>query len=153
MGAVMVQAERILQTEVMLKMRTQYPELIVAVIPNGTWFGGVDRERVKFTLHKMKQSGMLTPGAADLVVAGQGRAAFIELKVPRSRDLLGKVRAQGTLNPDQRAFRDRCEACGVPYFVARSWEDVESAIAVVWGYYQERIWYAGGTGREDHATD
>jgi hypothetical protein len=134
-----MRAETILQAEVMLRLRVQYPELIAAAIPNGTWFAGVDRELVKRTLYRMKQNGLLTPGAGDIVIAGQGKAAFVEIKVPDSRDLLGKRRTAGRLSVDQKVFRDSCIASGTPYIVAHSWEEVDAAVRSIWGGATQRV--------------
>ena len=128
-----MRAESALQAEIMYRLAVQHRELVAVAVPNGAYFFGSDRARAAIMVKSWKRSGLLTPGAGDLVLAGAGRVAFIEIKTPARSDLLGKKRQGGQLSDEQRAFRDRCEACGVPYFVVRSWEDVESAIATVWG--------------------
>lgn len=127
-----MRAESALQSSVMQLLARLHPDLVAWAIPNGAWFYGADPKRAKIIVHNMKRDGLLTPGAADICIAGQGRVALVEIKTPTARDLLGKTRHGGRLSDDQRAFAERCGACGVPYFVARSWEDVERAIATVW---------------------
>lgn len=127
-----MRAESSLQAEIMYRLAAQHPELVAVAIPNGAYFFGSDRARAAIMVKSWKRSGLLTPGAGDLVLAGRGSAAFVEIKTPARSDLLGKKRGAGKLSDEQRAFRDRCAACGVPYFVVRSWQEVEDAIAAVW---------------------
>lgn len=133
-----MRAESALQSEIMLRLRLQHPELVACAIPNGMWLFGADKTRAAIIVRNMKRDGLLTPGAADIVIVGQGRLAFFELKVPPSRDLLGKRRQAGQLSVDQRLFAARCIACGVPYFVCHDWLEVEAAIAAVWVDAAER---------------
>lgn len=65
----------------------------------------------------LKRLGMVA-GVADLaLVLPGGKAAFLELKT-----------IKGRTSPEQRAFRDRCEAAGVPYAIARSPEEATSIL-------------------------
>lgn len=74
---------------------------------------------------RMKQMGLL-PGVADMVIVRPGGLVyFLELKA-----------AKGSLSPAQRAFRDACEANGVPYAVAASPEKVE-AVLRGWGLLRD----------------
>ena len=87
---------------------------------------GFNHERVlvRRIVARMRDDGMLTPGAPDLVIAGEKRAVMVELKRPASRDLFGR-RPKGRLSPEQKAFRDRCISAGVEYLVAECWEDIQ----------------------------
>ena len=129
-----MRAESLLQQEVMLRLGIEHPELVAIPVPNGSFLhGSENRQRTAVIVHNMKRTGMLTPGAADLVILGGGRGVCVELKLPPSRDLLGKRSAAGRLSEDQRAFQARCERCAVPYRVCRSWPEVEAIIREVWG--------------------
>ena len=124
-----------LQAEVTLRLRINYPWIVVAALPNGVWLpASTDAERVMAArlIKRMKATGMLTEGAGDLALMAKSRGCYIELKRPRSKDLLGNVTAAGVLSPDQRAFRDRCAECDVPFYVCHSWADVDAAVQEVW---------------------
>ena len=118
------QLERNLQTEMLWRL-ARYP-VICAAIPNGLWIPSRDdkeRELAARIVARMKSDGMLTPGAPDLVIAGEKRCVMVELKRPASRDLFGR-KPKGRLSPEQKAFQQRCIDCGVEYLVADCWEDV-----------------------------
>lgn len=73
--------------------------------------------RSKAEAGKLRAMGV-TPGVPDLCFLLPDRqCAFIELKG-----------AGGHLSPDQIAFRDRVQALGCAYVVARSVEDVEATL-------------------------
>ena len=123
------QAERSLQTEVLLRLR-RYP-VVAAAIPNGLWLPAhTEQERalVARIISRMKSDGMMTPGAGDLAIIGPRGGMYVELKRPASRDLFGR-RPKGRLSPEQRAFRERCVDVGVEYLVAECWEDVQCRLA------------------------
>jgi len=87
--------------------------------PNGFHVAGGDRSRAAREANKLKRMG-LAPGAYDLIVFGprehaSGGAVFIELKS-----------ATGSLEPEQRAWRDHAQACGRPWALCRSIEEVEA---------------------------
>jgi hypothetical protein len=128
-----MRAETALQSTVMQMLRVVHPELVACAIPNGSWFGAADPKRVAMIVHKMKLSGLITPGASDIVVAGHGKVAFLELKTPAGRDLLGKRIKGGVMSEDQKLFQSRCVECGVSYFVVHDWDEVEDAVKEVWG--------------------
>ena len=119
------QLERSLQTEILYRL-ARYPVVAIAV-PNGIFLPArTEEERVlvRRIVARMRDDGMLTPGAPDLVIAGERRAVMVELKRPASRDLFGR-KPKGRLSPEQKAFRDRCIVSGVDYMIASSWEDVQ----------------------------
>lgn len=117
-----VQIERALQQEVLLRLRA-WPVLAIPV-PNSMYMPGVDKALIARIIGSMKRSGMLVPGAADLILCWSVGCACVELKRPATRDLLTK-RPKGVLNDEQQAFRARCEALGINYAVVTSWADLE----------------------------
>lgn len=75
---------------------------------------------------RFAREGLLA-GAADLVVMAPGGAVmWIEFK---SRT--------GRMSKEQEAFRETCAAMGHRYFVARSLEDVQLAVADGFGFVGE----------------
>lgn len=54
-----------------------------------------------------------TPGIPDLIVIGEGRLLFVEMKGPKGR-----------LRRSQKVFRDECEANGIAW---RMWRSVGEA--------------------------
>ena len=122
------QLERSLQSEILYRLN-RYP--VVAIpIPNGIWLPShneAEKAVVARLMARMKSDGMLTPGAPDLVIAGERGAVCVELKRPASRDLFGR-KPKGRLSPDQKAFEQRCVDCGVEYLVASSWEDIAAVL-------------------------
>lgn len=56
---------------------------------------------------------MSDKGLSDLILLTQLGVAFVEVKSLR-----------GTLTPEQRAFRDQCQARGITHIVAKSVDDV-----------------------------
>ena len=122
------QIERNLQTEILYRL-ARYP-VVACAIPNGIFLPAhneAERVLVRRIVARMRDDGMLTPGAPDLVLMGERRAVCVELKRSASRDLFGR-RPRGRLSPEQKAFQQRCVDCGVEYIVASSWEDIEYII-------------------------
>ena len=71
---------------------------------------------------RLKRKGVLA-GVADLaLILPGGRAAFLELKAPKT----------GRLNENQKAFREACEATGAPYAVATTLDEAQ-AVLTSWG--------------------
>ena len=122
------QLERTLQTEILYRL-ARYPVVAIAV-PNGIFLparGDAERVLVRRIVARMRDDGMLTPGAPDLVIAGEKRAVMVELKREHSRDLFMK-RPCGRLSPEQKMFKQRCVDAGVEYLVAYCWEDVQAVL-------------------------
>ena len=122
------QLERNLQSEILYRL-ARYPVVAIPV-PNGIWLPAhneAEKAVVARLMARMKSDGMLTPGAPDLVIAGERGAVMCELKRPASRDLFGR-RPKGRLSPEQKAFEQRCVDCGVEYLVASSWEDIAAVL-------------------------
>ena len=86
--------------------------------PGVLWFHCPNGEsRSARTGAKLKAMGVRA-GVADLIIVRPGGLVyFLELKT-----------AKGSLSIAQRAFRDACEANGVPYSVAYSPERVEAVL-------------------------
>jgi len=122
------QLERSLQTEILYRL-ARYP-VVACAIPNGIFLPAhneAERVLVRRIVARMRDDGMLTPGAPDLVIAGERRAVMVELKRPASRDLFGR-RPRGRLSPEQKTFQQRCIDCGVEYIVAEDWAAVECVL-------------------------
>jgi hypothetical protein len=124
-----VQLERVLQAEILLRLN-RYP---VVAVPsaNGLWVPArseAEQALVARIVNRMKSDGMLLPGAPDLVLLGAKGALCVELKRPASYDLFGR-KPKGRLSPEQKTFRERCRAAGVPYVVAHAWDDLAPSLA------------------------
>ena len=118
------QLERNLQCENLYRLN-RYP-VIACAIPNGIYLPShneAERVLVRRIVARMRDDGMLTPGAPDLVIAGERGAVMVELKRSASRDLFGR-KPKGRLSPEQKTFQQRCVDCGVEYTVASSWDDI-----------------------------
>lgn len=127
-----LQAERTLQQEVAWRLK---PLPILALpIPNGLWIparNDAERSIVARVIARMKADGMLLPGAPDLVLLWRGGAACVELKRPKSVDLLG-ARPAGRPNNDQRFVAECCAALGVPHAYCTSWDELRQRLTE-WG--------------------
>ena len=66
-----------------------------------------------FVFHLLQGLGSY-PGLSDLVAVRNGEVVFVELKTPT-----------GSLSEKQRRFKERIEAAGGTYIVARGVSDVE----------------------------
>lgn len=124
-----MQVERALQIEVMLRLRVL--GVLAVGIPNSIFFPArtdAERSLISRIVRRMKDDGMITPGAGDLIAAANGVACFIELKREKTRDLLGKTQAAGRLSDPQKDFRDQCAKAGVAYRVCHTWPEVEAAL-------------------------
>ena len=119
------QLERSLQTEIMYRLN-RHPVVAIPV-PNGLYIPSRDANEARIAariVRRMRDDGMLTPGAPDMVLLGGRGALCVELKRPASRDLFMQ-RPKGRLSPEQKEFQRRCVNAGVEYIVATSWGDVE----------------------------
>jgi len=122
------QLERSLQTEILYRL-ARYP-VVACAVPNGIFLPAhneAERVLVRRIVARMRDDGMLTPGAPDLVIAGERRAVMVELKRPASRDLFGR-KPKGRLSPEQKTFQQRCVDVGVEYIVAECWEDIAAVL-------------------------
>jgi len=124
-------AERVLQREIMLRLGAGPWPVIAAPIPNGIYIpahNDEERRLVGRIVRRMKDDGMLLPGAGDMIVASAAAACFLELKRPAERDLFGRRSVRGQLSDGQREFRRRCDVAGVPYAVAHDWREALEAL-------------------------
>jgi hypothetical protein len=130
----MRQAERILQREVMARLRFAPVKALVVPSPNGIYLPArtpAEKVLAARVVHQLKLDGQILPGAPDLLVLWSHGCGGIELKRPAERNLLGK-QAAGQLSPTQTAFRDRCDELGVHYAVCQSWDEVRETLKA-WG--------------------
>jgi hypothetical protein len=124
-------AERVLQREIMLRLTAGPWPVIPAPIPNGIYLPAHDEDERRIVgrlMKRLKDDGMLLPGAADLVVLGRAAGLYLELKRPTERDLFGRKTVRGQLSAGQKEFRRRCERAGVPYEVAYTWDGALAAL-------------------------
>ena len=131
--AMTVQAERILQQEIMLRFKS-WP-IIALPIPNGIFIGGrsaAERTMAARVISKMKAQGMLVPGAPDLCLFWRGGAGLVELKRPASVDLMGVRHAAGRPSEAQRMLAHLAAELGVRHCYATSWDELKAQLAE-WG--------------------
>ncbi len=132
----MIQAERALHEEVMLRLRVASPPLrcVIVPVPNGTWIPArtpAERSLVARLVARMKAEGQMLPGAADLLCLWEDGSGAIELKRPAEHTLLGKRQA-GRPSDAQKEFAALCAAHGVRHIYAHSWDEVHTALTD-WG--------------------
>lgn len=129
----MVKSERALQQEIMLRLKA-YP-VVALPIPNGVWIPAktaAERTMAGRIINMMKQSGQLVPGAPDLILALKGGGcAFVELKRPAAKTLLGKTSA-GRPSDTQVALEARAKELGIAHAYVTSWEEMKAKL-VEWG--------------------
>lgn len=99
-----------LQQSAVAWFRLQYPNLMIAAIPNGGF-----RNTREASI--MKKEGTLA-GFSDLIVVGKGRVLFVEMKTP-----------QGRLSESQKRFKERVNSLGHEYVVCRSLEQFVCAVS------------------------
>ncbi len=91
-------------------------------VPNG-------KRRIKRDGAALKRQGVLA-GVADFLICGDsGKVYYIELKRPKL-----PICPAGTQNPAQKDFEKLAIACGAPYAVAHSIEEVQ-ALLIKWDLY------------------
>jgi hypothetical protein len=78
---------------------------------------GKDRGNVA-RLMKLLRMG-LRPGASDIIIFWQGRAYCLEIKTE-----------DGVQSDDQKAFEADCARVGVPYAVARSFDEAREILRI-----------------------
>jgi len=128
------QIERVLQQEVMLRLKTAWHkgELQCAFypIPNGLYIparNAAEKTMAARVVLQLKASGGLTPGAPDLVFLAAHGSGAIELKRPETRTLLD-VRRKGALSPAQKQQRNWLRELGVNWAVCSTWEEVRDTL-------------------------
>ena len=127
-----LQAERALQAEVMLRLRA-WP-VIALPIPNSVYFPArTDAERAVIgrVISQMKNTGMLVPGAPDLILIWRDGAAMVELKRPKASDLLGK-RPAGRPTEAQIGMERRAADLGIKHAYVTSWDELHDRLGE-WG--------------------
>jgi hypothetical protein len=129
-----VQAERALQSEIMLRLRAGGWPVIALPIPNSIYFPArTDAERsiIARVINQMKNAGMLVPGAPDLALFWAGGGGTIELKRPKAQSLIGS-RPAGKPSAAQTEFAERAAALGTNHAYATRWEEVRDRL-IEWG--------------------
>ncbi len=114
-----VYAERYLQLEIFLQLKSSRLPIVAFPIPNQVNFPAktpAERTICARMIHMMKQTGQLIPGAPDIVLMWDGGGAYVEVKRPASPG-----RARGTSSPAQKEVAKRCGDAGVRYVVVESW--------------------------------
>lgn len=89
--------------------RLQYPNLLIASVPNGG-FRNVREAAI------MRKEGVLA-GFSDLVVIAERNVLFVEMKTP-----------QGRLSHAQTLFKNKVKALGFDYVVCRSLEQFVQSV-------------------------
>jgi hypothetical protein len=108
------QRETKIQAAIVGYLRAVLVDCLVWHTPNGGY-------RTPTEARRLIDMGVL-PGVLDVqILAPMGRCYFIEVK-----------REDGTLEPSQEAFIAFCMNRGVPYCIARSIDDVKTAVRA-WG--------------------
>jgi hypothetical protein len=108
--------EDVLQEGVATYLKRALPRTAwFCAIPNGAVLKGDSKQR-SIQMARLKATG-LKVGAPDLMVFYNSRALAIELKV------------DGALSDSQQRVQVDLEACGVPYTVARTIDNVQDFLA------------------------
>lgn len=126
----MRQAERILQREIMARLKHAPLKALVVPSPNGIYIPQrtpAERTLAARIVHQLKLDGQIMPGASDLTVLWKGGCGCIELKRAESKRLFDKQR-RGVLSPVQKAFRQQCLDLGINYAVCSSWPEVRELL-------------------------
>lgn len=131
----MIAAERTLQQEIIARLACGRWPLIALPIPNGIYLPArseTERALVARLVARMKADGMLVPGAPDLVLFWAGGGAMVELKRPKSRNLLGRITPAGRPSPAQCELAERAARLGINHAFVSSWEELRRRL-VEWG--------------------
>ena len=103
------QPERNLQEACVKWFRLAYPKLFICAVPSGG-------SRNEIEAHDMRLSGVVA-GVSDLVVIGNGKVLFVEMKI-----------AKGSQSERQKEFQDIVESLNHKYVVCRSFEGFKKEI-------------------------
>ncbi len=128
----MLMLERTLQQEIMLRLKAL--PVIAIPVPNSFYIPvrtEAEKALVKRIVHQMKLRGLLLSGACDIALLWAGGSAAIELKRPRTSDLL-KTRPAGRPSDSQIAFENRCIEVGIHHAYVTSWEALRERLRE-WG--------------------
>ncbi|HBR26854.1 MAG TPA: hypothetical protein DD732_07465, partial [Rhizobiales bacterium] len=114
MEAHMIQTERALTQEIMLRLRSL--AVLAVAVPNSLFIPArtpAEKIMAARIVNQMKAYGGLTPGAPDICIFwGNGKGGAIELKRPKSVGLLG-TRPAGRASAAQIAFAERAAELGI----------------------------------------
>jgi len=90
-----------IQAAIVRYFRLQYPNYIIAAVPNGA-------QRNKITASILKRTGTLA-GFSDLIIILPNRVIFCEVKTEKGRQ-----------SENQKEFQKKIESLGYAYLVVRS---------------------------------
>lgn len=131
----MIATERALQQEIMLRLGCGGSRVIALPIPNGIYLPArseAERAIVARLVARLKADGMLLPGAPDLALLWPGGGAMVELKRPRSRDLLGRTLPKGRPSAAQSELAGRATRLGINHAFVSAWDELRERLAG-WG--------------------
>ncbi len=130
------QLERSIQSEIMLRIRAAAMPVMALPIPNGIWIptrSDDEKEIVRRIVRRMKEDGLLLPGALDLAfVWGGGGGGIMDVKRPASYDLFRHRKAPGRPSVDQKELVKRAAELGVNYAFVHSWQECHQKLRE-WG--------------------
>lgn len=102
--------ESAIQQRMVEWFRLQYPQYVIAAVPNGGY-----RNAVEATI--MKREGVLA-GFSDLVIIANHNVLFVEVKT-----------ATGKQSPAQKVFEERVTALGFRYVICRAVKDFAAVVS------------------------
>jgi hypothetical protein len=115
-----LQIERALNQEITTRLRAECWPVIALPVPNGIWLPAqseAERTLVARIVKRMKDTGMLLPGAPDLVIVWRDGALLCELKT-----------AAGRPSAEQRDMARVAGLLGIRYAIVRSWEQLAALL-------------------------
>lgn len=118
------QHERVLLSEILLRLRAGGYPIICTATPNGLHIPArtADEQKIKARIiARMRGDGMLVNGFPDLCLVWRGGGALVELKRPTGRDLFG-AHPSGQASPDQLEFAAHARRLGINHAFCRSWD-------------------------------
>jgi len=129
------QIERSIQSEIMLRIRAAAMPVMALPIPNGIWIptrSDDEKDIVRRIVRRMKEDGLLLPGALDLSFHWHGGGGIMDVKRPASKDLFGHKKPAGRPSPDQKELVKRAAELGVNYAFVHSWQECRDKLRE-WG--------------------
>jgi hypothetical protein len=130
----MQQIERALHQEVMLRLKSAPLAAMVIAVPNSLWIPTrtiAEKTLAARIVSQMKNNGMLTPGAPDLIFCWSDGSGFVELKRPAQRHLFGKT-PKGRLSAAQKEMAEQPKLYDIRYAICDSWPSLRDTL-IGWG--------------------
>jgi hypothetical protein len=125
------QIERTIQSEIMLRLRAGAYPVMALPIPNGIWIPSrseQEKDIVRRIVRRMKDDGLLLPGALDLSIHWRNGGGIMDVKRPSSKDLLGHRKPAGRPSDEQKELVNRAEALGINYAFVHSWDEARDKL-------------------------